>query len=256
MRRKIAAANWKMHGTVASARALARAFAHADAAQVPRLVFPPSVQIASLAAEFAPLGLAFGGQDLSAHAEGAYTGEVSAAMLRDVGATHVLVGHSERRQLHGESDALVAAKFERAVAAGLIPLLCLGETSAERERDQTSQVLQRQLGTVLERVGIEAFAQAIIAYEPIWAIGTGITASSAEADACHRAIRAQIATHDAKIAGLIPIIYGGSVKPGNALELFTQPDVDGGLVGGASLIAADFLLIIDAARKAGAAETN
>jgi triosephosphate isomerase len=246
----IAAGNWKMHGTLASARALLGEVVGGLDPRVTTLVFPPFVQIEPLAREFAARGVGFGGQDLSAHGQGAYTGEVAGAMLADVGATHVLVGHSERRQYHGESDALVAAKFAAAQAAGLVPVLCVGETLAEREAGATEAVLSRQVAAVVDRVGIAAFAGAIVAYEPVWAIGTGRTATSEQAGAAHAHIRGELARRDAKIADSLPILYGGSVKAGNASELFGRADVDGGLVGGASLVASEFTAIIAAAAKA------
>ncbi len=250
MRRMIAAGNWKMHGTLASARALLGEVAAALEARVMTLVFPPFVQIEPLAREFAARGIDFGAQDLSAHAYGAYTGEVSGAMLADVGASHVLVGHSERRQYHGETDAVVADKFAAAQAAGLVPVLCIGETLAEREAGATEAVLTQQLMAVIDRVGIGAFARAIIAYEPVWAIGTGRTATSEQAALAHAHIRGEVARCDAMIANLLPILYGGSVKAGNAFELFGRAEVDGGLVGGASLVGSEFAGIIAAAAKA------
>jgi len=250
MRRMIVAGNWKMHGTLASARALLDEVAGGLDPRVTTLVFPPAVQIEALAREFGGRGIGFGGQDLSVHAQGAYTGEISGAMLADVGATHVLVGHSERRQYHGETDAIVADKFAAAQAAGLVPVLCIGETLAEREAGETNAVLSRQLAAVVERVGIGAFARAIVAYEPVWAIGTGRTATSEQAALAHAHIRGEFARRDAMIANLLPILYGGSVKAGNASDLFGRADVDGGLVGGASLVGSEFIRIIAAAAQA------
>lgn len=191
--------------------------------------------------------VAWGAQNLSEKASGAFTGEVSAAMLKDFGCQYVLVGHSERRALYGESDALVAEKFAAALAAGLRPVLCVGETLAERESGKTAEVVAKQMAAVLERVGVAALANAVVAYEPVWAIGTGKTASSEQAQEVHAAIRAQIARLDVKVAEGVQILYGGSVKPSNAEELFGMPDIDGGLIGGASLVAADFLAICRAA---------
>ena len=250
MRRMIAAGNWKMHGTLASARELLGEVASGLDPRVTTLVFPPFVQIEALAREFGGRGIGFGGQDLSVHAQGAYTGEVSGPMLADVGASQVLVGHSERRQYHGETDAVVAAKFAAAQAAGLVPVLCVGETLAERDAGETEAVLSRQVAAVVERVGIGAFAGAIVAYEPVWAIGTGRTASSEQAAQAHAHLRGEFARHDAMIADSLPILYGGSVKAGNAPELFGRADVDGGLVGGASLVGSEFTGIIAAAAKA------
>jgi triosephosphate isomerase len=211
------------------------------------VVLPPLPYVGPLAAQFAGSALAFGAQDVSSHAEGAYTGEVSASMLAELGARYVLVGHSERRQYHAEDSALVALKFQAAQAAGLQPILCLGEDLAQREAGRTEAVIAEQLGPVLERVGVGAFAGAVVAYEPVWAIGTGRTASPEQAQAVHAFIRGEVAARDATIAGSLPILYGGSVKPANAASLFSQADVDGGLIGGASLVAADFLAIATAA---------
>lgn len=247
MRRKIVAGNWKLHGNRAFAAALVAELAAGRPSGVELLVFPPYPYLAELAGPCAAAGIGLGAQDVSAHDKGAYTGEVAAAMLADVGAHYVLVGHSERRQYHGESSALVAEKFAAAQAAGLVPVLCVGERLEEREAGQAEAVIAAQLQPVLERAGVAAFSRAIVAYEPVWAIGTGHTASPAQAQAVHAFIRGQIAALDAKIADSLPLLYGGSVKPDNAASLFAQVDVDGGLVGGASLVAADFLAIARAA---------
>lgn len=193
--------------------------------------------------------VAWGAQNMSEHAQGAFTGEVSASMLQDFACRYVLVGHSERRSIYGESDAVIAEKFAAALAAGLRPVLCVGETLAEREAGQTVGVVSAQIDAVLKRVGVAAFANAVVAYEPVWAIGTGRTATSEQAQEVHAAIRAQIAQADAGVANGLQILYGGSVKPGNAVELFGMPDIDGGLIGGAALVAADFLAICRAAAK-------
>ncbi|MBD8526835.1 triose-phosphate isomerase [Pseudomarimonas arenosa] len=248
MRRKIVAGNWKMNGSRASAQALLDAIVAGmgqPAAEV--LICPPSTLLAELAARYASSGLVFGGQDVSPHEEGAYTGEISARMWIDAGARYVLVGHSERRQYQGESSELVAQKFMAARRAGLIPVLCVGETLTQREAGQTEYVVQQQLEPVLRSGGPAAFENALLAYEPVWAIGTGKTATPEQAQDVHAFIRSEVASYDANIAGLLPILYGGSVKGANAAELFSQPDVDGGLVGGASLLADDFLKIIAAA---------
>ena len=171
-------------------------------------------------------------------------------MLAEAGCRYAIVGHSERRQLHGEDDAAVAAKLVAVQAAGLVPIACVGETLAEREAGQTEAVLGRQIDALLERAGVAAFERVVVAYEPVWAIGTGRTASAEQARAAHAFLRGKVAGRDARIARLLRLLYGGSVKPGNALELFSQPDVDGGLIGGASLVAADFLEICMAARDA------
>jgi triosephosphate isomerase len=184
-----------------------------------------------------------GAQNLSEHAQGAFTGEVSAAMLLEFGCRYVLVGHSERRQLYGETDAQVAAKFKIALEKGLTPVLCLGETLAEREAKRTEEVVGRQLAAVLEASGREAFGKAVVAYEPVWAIGTGRTASPAQAQEVHAYLRPRVLQETR-------ILYGGSVKKDNAAALFALPDVDGGLIGGASLVAADFIAIVQAAAQA------
>lgn len=191
--------------------------------------------------------VAWGAQDVSEHAQGAYTGEVSAAMLADFGCRYAIVGHSERRSYYGDSDEIVAAKFEAAQKAGIIPILCVGETLAEREANVTTAVVTRQLDAVISRCGIAALAQAVVAYEPVWAIGTGRTASPAQAQEVHAAIRARVARDDAAVAGGLRVLYGGSMKPANAAELMAQPDIDGGLIGGAALVAADFVAICAAA---------
>lgn len=212
------------------------------------LVCPAFVYLQAAASRIGDARVSLGAQDVCEHSgEGAYTGEVSADMLRDAGCTHVIVGHSERRALFGESDDKVAEKFAAARAAGLIPVLCVGETLDEREAGATEAVVSRQLGAVVEHAGIEALADAVLAYEPVWAIGTGRTASPEQAQQVHAYIREQLAARDAKIAGSLRILYGGSVKPGNAAEIFAMPDVDGGLIGGASLKAEDFLQIVAAA---------
>ena len=244
MRLKIVAGNWKLQGSRDFASALVGELAAGQGAGGAQLlVIPPYPYLPLLVAEFAGKGIAFGAQDVSAHAKGAYTGEVAAAMLADVGATHVLVGHSERRQYHAESSELVAAKFQAALEAGLVPVLCVGETLEERESGRMEEVIASQLQPVIDLVGSAGLGKGIVAYEPVWAIGTGKTASPAQAQAVHAFIRGVVAASDATIADSLSILYGGSVKPDNAAELFSQPDVDGGLVGGASLVAADFLAI-------------
>lgn len=249
MRRKLVAGNWKMHTTRASAAELVRAIASAGSGGCDVAVFPPYVYLAELIAAHHGAALAFGAQDVSEHAQGAYTGEIAAAMLKDVGATHTLVGHSERRQYHAESNECVAAKFAQAQSAGLIPVLCVGETLEQRDAGATESVIAAQIDAVLARCGIASLESALVAYEPVWAIGTGRTATPAQAQAVHAFIRGKLATVDATISGSLRILYGGSVKPANAAELFAQADVDGGLIGGASLVAADFLAICAAARS-------
>ena len=248
MRRRIVAGNWKLHGDRQFACALLEEIAAGSAPEgVERIVLPPLPYLSELVEHFAERGIQFGAQDVSANQQGAYTGEVSAAMLLDVGARYGLVGHSERRQYHRETSELVATKFFAAKAAGLTPILCVGESLHEREAGQTEWRIEEQLEPIFVQGGAQAFDGAIVAYEPVWAIGTGRTASPAQAQAVHAFIRGEIAARDAKIAGLLPILYGGSVKPDNAAELFSQADVDGGLVGGASLVARDFLAIAAAA---------
>jgi triosephosphate isomerase len=244
MRRRIVAGNWKLHGSRAFATELVGGVASGlPVPGVELVILPPLPYLGDLIEDFEGSGLAFGAQDVSANEKGAYTGEVSAHMLVDVGARYGLCGHSERRQYHRESSELVAKKFRAAVNAGLTPIVCVGESLAEREAGSTEAVLASQLEPVLEIGGVQALADAVIAYEPVWAIGTGRTATPEQAQTAHAFIRGQVAVRDAKIAGSLPILYGGSCKPDNAAELFAQPDVDGGLIGGASLVAADFLAI-------------
>ena len=247
MRRKLVAGNWKLQGNRDFAHALVADIVAAGIEGVELAVLPPYPYLAELVAKFDGNGVAFGAQDVSAHDKGAYTGEVAAAMLADVGARYTLVGHSERRQYHAESSELVARKFVAAQAAGLVPILCVGESLEEREAGRTEDVIAAQLSPVLALAGVAAFANAVVAYEPVWAIGTGRTASPEQAQAVHAFIRSQIAALDARIADSLPLLYGGSVKPDNAASLFAQADVDGGLIGGASLAAADFLAIARAA---------
>jgi triosephosphate isomerase (TIM) len=250
MRPKIVAGNWKLHGDRAGSRGLVDAIAAAPRpAGVEVVILPPLPYLADLADRFARPGLAFGAQDLGLNDQGAFTGEVSGRMLADVGARYVLVGHSERREYHEEDDSLVADKFVAARRAGLVPILCIGETLHARESGHTEYCLQKQLQPVVERAGIAAFDGAVLAYEPVWAIGTGRTATPAQAQEVHAFIRGELRALDARIAGSLPILYGGSVKPANAAELFAQPDVDGGLIGGASLVAQDFLAIVAAAAR-------
>jgi triosephosphate isomerase len=249
MRRPLVAGNWKMHGTRASAEALVAAVVAKLPTSAAAAVLPPFPYVAGLIGKHGSSGLAFGAQDVSEHAQGAYTGEVSAAMLKDIGCTYVLAGHSERRQYHAESDDLVARKFVAAQGAGLVPILCVGETLDERDGGATESVIARQLDAVVARAGIGAFATAVLAYEPVWAIGTGRTATPEQAQAVHKFIRDKLAALDGTIAGSLRLLYGGSVKPSNAAGLFGQPDVDGGLIGGASLVAEDFLAICVAAER-------
>lgn len=248
MRRKIVAGNWKLHGSRDFATGLvAELVAGLPLEGVEMVVLPPLPYLGDLIEDFERYPIAFGAQDVSCNDKGAYTGEVSAAMLVDVGARYGLVGHSERRQYHAESSELVAAKFQAARHAGLIPILCVGETLEQREAGRTEAVIAAQLEPVLDLAGVEAFGGAVVAYEPVWAIGTGRTASPGQAQAVHAFIRGVVKGRDARIGDSLPLLYGGSVKPDNAAELFAQADVDGGLVGGASLVAGDFLAIARAA---------
>ncbi|KAB8196919.1 triose-phosphate isomerase [Lysobacter maris] len=252
MRRRIVAGNWKLHGDSRFAAELLDAVSAVAAPEgVERVIMPPMPYLHGLVQAYGDRGLAFGAQDVSSNEKGAYTGEVSAAMLVDVGARYGLVGHSERRQYHGESSTLVARKFLAAKAAGLVPVLCVGESLEEREGDRTQWRIQEQLAPLFELGGAGVFDGAVVAYEPVWAIGTGRTASPEQAQQVHAFIRSEISGHDATIAGSLPILYGGSVKADNAAELFAQPDVDGGLVGGASLVASDFNAIAAAAASRG-----
>jgi triosephosphate isomerase (TIM) len=248
MRKKLVAGNWKMHGSRSMATALVNDVAAGKPASIDVVVFPPFPYLAELASQHASSGLGIGAQDVSEHeGQGAYTGEVSAAMLSDVGAQWALVGHSERRHYHGESDELVARKFAAAKAGGLTPILCVGETLEQHEAGEAKAVIARQLQAVLALNGIASFDTAVIAYEPVWAIGTGRTATPELAQQVHAFIRSQLEKEDVIIARLTRLLYGGSVKAANAAELFAQADVDGGLIGGASLTASDFLGICAAA---------
>jgi triosephosphate isomerase len=252
MRRPFVAGNWKMNGNRREAEQLLAGvlagMADVRAAEV--AVCPPFVLIPRAAELLAGSGVAWGGQNLDVHDAGAYTGEVSGAMLKDLGCQYVIVGHSERRALYGETNAVVAEKFIAARRHGLTPILCVGESLEERERNETEAVIDRQLKAVLDAAGAAAFRQAVIAYEPVWAIGTGRTATPQQAQDVHRFIRGKIALHDREVANEVRIQYGGSVKPDNAAELFGQPDIDGGLIGGASLKAEEFLQICRAAHAA------
>ena len=249
MRRMMVAGNWKMHGSRKLAGELLNAIAEADRRAVDVAVFPPAIYLAELISAHGSSGVMIGAQDVSAHAQGAYTGEISAAMLRDVGCTHVLVGHSERRQYHAETNQQVAEKFVAAQADGLVPVLCVGESLEQRDAGSTEQVISEQLAAVIDHVGVAAFANAVVAYEPVWAIGTGRTASPDQAQQVHAFIRDIFAKEDVKLSSSLRILYGGSVKASNASELFAESDVDGGLVGGASLIANDFVAICAAASR-------
>jgi len=250
IRKPFVAGNWKLHGTRESAAALAQAVVDGlpDALSCEVAVCPSFVHLGEAARVLRDSGVALGAQDVSAEEQGAFTGEVSGAMLRESGCDYAIVGHSERRALYAEGDCLVARKFMAAQRAGVTPILCVGETLEQREASSTAEVVGRQLKAVLDAAGIAAFAQAVIAYEPVWAIGTGRTATPAQAQEVHALIRAALASADASIAAGTRILYGGSVKASNAAEIFSQPDVYGGLIGGASLDPAQFIQICQAAR--------
>ena len=253
-RQYLVAGNWKMNGSLEANRTLVSGILAGlgQCAGVEVLVCPPAPYLAQVRELVEGSRIRLGGQNLADQEKaGAFTGEVHGAMLRELGCQYVLVGHSERRSLYGETDAVVAAKFKVAQALGLMPVLCLGETLDERDGNRTEAVLARQLGAVVEAVGIGAFAagKAVIAYEPVWAIGTGRTASAEQAQSAHAYLRGQLAERDATIAGSTRILYGGSVKPDNAQELFAGADVDGGLIGGASLKSGDFLAICAGAQS-------
>jgi triosephosphate isomerase len=249
MRQPLVAGNWKLNGSREANRALLSGVRAGlgDGPDCEVLVCPPYVYLAEAIGLLEGSGVMVGGQDVAEQAAGAFTGEVSAAMLRDVGCSHVIVGHSERRSLFGETDEIVAGKFLAAQAGGLVPVLCVGETRAEREAGATAAVVERQVRAVLAAAGVAALGASVIAYEPVWAIGTGLTASPEQAQAVHAGIRGLVAGVNDKIARELRIVYGGSVKGSNAHELFSMPDIDGGLIGGASLDAAEFLAIYRAA---------
>lgn len=248
MRQKLVAGNWKMHGSLSSNVTLLESLLRASEDLTCKvLVCPPYPYLSQAQALLSGSRVGLGAQNISEHLSGPYTGEVSAGMLKEFSCSHVLVGHSERRSLYGESDQQVAAKCAAALCAGLVPVVCVGETLDERESGETVAVVRRQLGAVLDLVGVEAMCQAIVAYEPVWAIGTGRTATPEQAQLVHREIRASVADRDAGVAEALLILYGGSVKPQNAAELFAQSDIDGGLIGGAALVAEDFLAICRAA---------
>jgi triosephosphate isomerase (TIM) len=249
MRHPMVAGNWKMHGSQATNQALlAELESHVRPEwPIDIVVFPPYVYLADAVRALEDGRIQVGAQDVCAEAGGAFTGQVGASMLKDVGCSYVIVGHSERRRWYHEDDALVARKFAAALAGGLKPVLCVVETLEEREARQTESVVGRQVDAVIAMHGVGGFADAVLAYEPVWAIGTGRTASPEQAQEVHAFLRRRISAHDAKMAARLRILYGGSVKAGNAAELFAMPDVDGGLVGGASLSADEFRQICAAA---------
>lgn len=249
MRRKLVAGNWKMNGSlVANAALLAEIKAGLVVAACDIAICAPAPYFAQCQAELAGSAIAWGGQDVSAHAAGAYTGEVAVSMLQDFACRYVIVGHSERRAYHAESDGLVAQKALRALQAGVTPIVCVGETLVEREAGQTDAVVGRQLAAVLDVLDAAELARIVVAYEPVWAIGTGKTATPQMAQDVHLALRAMLAGKNPAAAVEVKILYGGSMKPDNAAELLAMPDIDGGLIGGAALKAVDFLAIVAAAR--------
>jgi triosephosphate isomerase (TIM) len=245
MRRKLVVGNWKMHGSRPANAELLQALAAGRPYGADVAVCVPFVYLGDTAAQLAASELRWGAQDVSAHAQGAYTGEVSAAMLAECGCRYVLVGHSERRAYHGESDELVAAKAQAALAKGVTPIVCVGETLEQRDAGQTEAVVKRQLSAAIHLLA-HCAAEMVVAYEPVWAIGTGRTASPEQAQAVHAVLRAQLQAATGH-ADRMRILYGGSVKADNAAALFGMPDIDGGLIGGASLKAADFITICRAA---------
>jgi triosephosphate isomerase (TIM) len=248
----LVAGNWKMNGSRDANPALIEGIVlgQAGSPDVETLVCPPAVYLESIGRLLEGSGIALGAQNLCAEEKpGAFTGELHGAMLQELGCRYVIVGHSERRALYGETDGVVARKFRTAQKLGLVPILCIGETLEEREAGQTEAVLKRQLDAVVELCGIEAFGPAVMAYEPVWAIGTGRTATPQQAQDAHAFLRAQLAARDARIAAALRLLYGGSVKGDNAAALFAGPDVDGGLIGGASLKADEFLAICAGAQS-------
>ncbi len=249
MRGYLVAGNWKMNGSIAANTTLVSGIIAGSPANesVELLVCPPFPYLAAVSCSLSDSQVRLGAQSISEHESGAFTGETAGSMLREMGCEYAIVGHSERRALMGETSEIVAAKFQAALAAGLKPILCVGETLEQRAAGQTEAVIDEQLNTVLDATGIDAFDSAVVAYEPVWAIGTGETASPEQAQDVHRHIRAVLADRNEDVAGKVRILYGGSVKGDNAAGLFSNPDIDGGLIGGASLKFEDFLAIADAA---------
>ena len=245
-RQRLVVANWKMNGSLEANAAWAEGWMRLERPACEAAVCAPFVYLAQMKPLLAQAGLGLGAQNVSQHAAGAYTGEVSAQMLADAGVEWVIVGHSERRTLFGETNAVVASKVKAALAAGLKPIVCVGETLQERESSQTIRVVARQLAAVIKEVGAADFERCVIAYEPVWAIGTGKSATPEIAQQVHAALRTELALHSRDLAEKVRILYGGSVKPGNAAALFAMPDIDGGLIGGASLKAEDFYAICTA----------
>jgi len=249
MRRKLIVGNWKMNGGLAANAILLAEIKHAQTEPSCEMaVCVPAPYLAQCQNELTGSPIAWGAQDVSEHESGAYTGEISAAMLVDFDARYVIVGHSERRSCHGEGSELVAQKALRALAKGLVPIVCVGETSYEREAGQTDMVVGRQIDAVLRVVDAADLDRIVVAYEPVWAIGTGVTATPQMAQEVHAMLRAKLAEKSVAAAAKVQILYGGSMKPDNAAELLAMPDIDGGLIGGASLKATDFLEIVKSAQ--------
>ena len=249
MRRSLVVGNWKMNGTLASAQLLAKGIiAGLGSADADIAVCVPYVYLPAINELVKDTALGLGSQNIADKASGAYTGEVSASMLKEFNTQYALVGHSERRSYYGDTDASVAARYVQAQEQGIIPILCVGETLEQREQDQTFTVINAQLDAVLDLAGVESLSKAVIAYEPVWAIGTGKTATDEQAQEVHHYIRQYIAAKDQAIADKVQILYGGSAKPDNAKGLFAQPDIDGGLIGGASLEAESFLKIFQSVK--------
>ena len=249
MRPSLIAGNWKMNGNLQFAIDLVEGIMAGDAGKAELAICPPAVYLMKLGGMLAQSKIALGAQNVCDREAGAFTGEIAASMLRECGCRYALVGHSERRSLYAESDQLVASRFAMALQAGLTPILCVGETLEERENGVTESVVDRQIDVVIETSGIEGIAQSVIAYEPVWAIGTGQVATPEQAQAVHAFIRKKIAQMDDGIAQKVQILYGGSMNPANASELLSQSDIDGGLIGGAALKADDFLAIAQAVQE-------
>jgi len=249
MRQRLAVGNWKMHGSLPENQALLDTVAAAVVGLRRAIcaVCAPFPYLAQTQAALAGTKVAWGAQNVSQHPKGAFTGEVSAGMLREFGCRYVIVGHSERRQWFGEDDRTVALKAKAVLAAGMVPIICVGETLSERESGVTEKVVGRQIAAALDVLGSETLKGAVLAYEPVWAIGTGRTATPEQAQAVHAYIRGLLAKRDGSLGDAAPILYGGSVKAANAAELFAMPDVDGGLIGGASLVAQEFIAVCKAA---------
>ena len=243
MRQPLVAGNWKMNGSRDSVKTLVEGInaGMSSISGVEVLVCAPYVFLADVQTLLEGSAVKLGAENCATEISGAYTGEIAAPMLAEFGCNYVIVGHSERRSLYGESDEVVATKYARVQEAGMVPVLCVGELLEEREQSITEEVVARQLDAVINASGVASLANAVIAYEPVWAIGTGLTASPEQAQEVHAFIRARVAAHDAEVAAGVRILYGGSMKPSNAAELIGQADVDGGLIGGASLVAEDFL---------------